>query len=103
MIERIQSAVDYSRTQDAAGQPPYQTAQFTLPVGHPGLEILREAHANGIAFQINASPTEECYELGVPAPVTVTQVGIDPQWWIGKSRAELRAGPFASKADVKRA
>jgi len=44
--------------------------------------------------------------LGVPRPDWVKQggwLGIqDPQWWVGRSVAELKAGPWADELEVRR-
>jgi hypothetical protein len=49
----------------------------------------------------------EIWEVGVPRPYLVTEGALggvhDPQWWLGLDGAEIRAGPFADDADVKRA
>lgn len=48
------------------------------------------------------------YELGIPPPdLVVAAVGVvtrhTPQWWVGKSAAHIRAGPWADAVDLCKA
>jgi hypothetical protein len=48
------------------------------------------------------------YELGVPVPYFTREgAGVrlihTPHWWVGKSAAEVRAGPYADDAEIRKA
>jgi hypothetical protein len=76
--------------------PPHPALAFLRPLSdEPGRGGTSSAHF------IYADTVEEVYELGMPGPVQ--QDGVDPRWFHGRSRAELRAGPFAEPADVRAA
>lgn len=104
-LERIRTAIAYTRNQLSAGLEPAVWSDFTIGRINPpstALVLLRRAHHNGIAHKINESDGGACYSLGVP-PAGMMFGAISPQWWKGKSRAEMKAGVFANEADVKKA
>jgi len=48
------------------------------------------------------------YELGVPVPYLVKEgAGVlllhSPQWWLGKTAVEVKAGPHGKEHNIKRA
>ncbi|KAI4665335.1 uncharacterized protein J4E78_002795 [Alternaria triticimaculans] len=103
LFHRIQSGITYTLSTTT----PLQTTRFTIPTttSKPttlaALNLLR-THATLIA----SSPLFEIYELGVPRPDWVKQggwLGIhDPQWWVGRSGAEVKAGPWADELEIER-
>ena len=104
LVGRIQSGIDYVREQQGKGEAIKQSTrfEFTTTSQSRASNLLRR-----FATQICASTTHEVYELGVPRPDWVT-AGIlpglhDPQWWLDKTAAEVKAGPWAEEHDVKRA
>jgi hypothetical protein len=101
IIERILSAIDYSKAKKKARQSVKQTTRFTLSkdTDRLALNLLREATNNGLAKLIFTTPEEECYEIA--APDQPQHMGLDPQWWEGKSAAEIRAGPLADGEDIE--
>ncbi|KAF5846174.1 hypothetical protein GGP41_003618 [Bipolaris sorokiniana] len=104
LLTRIHSGLSYTATQKSLNLPITQTTRFSLcpqyPTHLPALTLLRKH-----AILISISPTHELYELGIPRPDWVQEGAItgihDAQWWMGKSRAEIKAGPWADEADVK--
>lgn len=69
-------------------------------------KILHRAHTAGHVQLIRSSSVpsgEQVYSVGVPLAPSGRYFpsGIDPQWWVGKSRAEIKAGPFATKKQVR--
>ncbi|KAF2873688.1 hypothetical protein BDV95DRAFT_567555 [Massariosphaeria phaeospora] len=108
LVARIQSAIDYCREQEDAGQPVAQTTQFTVPTSaSEALTLLRGAHHSGHAEFICGAPDFECYEIGIPRQHLVAQGAVgatvhDPHWWVGKTQAEVRAGPYATAVDIRR-
>jgi hypothetical protein len=101
IIERILSAIDFSKAKKKAGQSVKQTTRFTLSkdTDRSAFNLLREATNNGLAKLIFTNPEEECYEIA--APDQPQHKGLDPQWWEGKSAAEIRAGPLADREDIE--
>jgi hypothetical protein len=104
LLERIQAGVEYTRAQQRLGEAVKQTTRFTLSTDTPSraLSLLRRYGT----LIVSAADFEE-YELAVPRPDGVKE-GIlpglhDPQWWVGLSAAEMKAGPHADEAGVKRA
>ncbi|KAF1847093.1 uncharacterized protein K460DRAFT_279972 [Cucurbitaria berberidis CBS 394.84] len=104
LLCRIQSGIEYVHEQQSKGEAIMQTTRFELTTKSPSpaLDLLRR-HAT----LVHTSTTHEVYELGVPRPDWVT-AGIltglhDPQWWLNKTVAEVKAGPHAEENDVKRA
>ena len=103
LLHRIQSRITYTLSTTT----PAQITRFTIPTttSKPttlaALNLLR-THATLIA----SSPLFEIYELGIPRPDWVKQggwLGIhDPQWWVGRSVAEVKAGPWADELEVRR-
>ncbi|OCK75792.1 hypothetical protein K432DRAFT_408723 [Lepidopterella palustris CBS 459.81] len=108
----IINAIDYTTRSLTAGQPILATTTFRvltyLNGENIGISALREAHARGIAQLVFMSPIAEAYDIGIESKHTTmlmwTEKGtaVDPHWWVGKIKAQIAAGPFASEADVKR-
>ena len=109
LTQRIRAAIAYTTISLAAGLEVEVTTQFRVPLSppHPALSLLRPLSnepgtgGTGLAHFIYADALEEVYELGMPGPLQ--QDGVDPRWFHGQSRAEVRAGPFAEQADVRAA
>ncbi|KAG9191349.1 hypothetical protein G6011_09437 [Alternaria panax] len=106
LLRRIQSGITYTTSQHGLNLPTAQTTRFhistTKPSSLAALNLLR-AHST----LISSSPSFETHELGVHRPDWVGQ-GIlpgvhDAQWWVGRSAAEVKAGPWAYEGDVRRA
>jgi hypothetical protein len=78
IIERILSAIDYSKAKKKAGQSVKQTTRFTLSkdTDRSAFNLLREATNNGLAKLIFTNPEEECYEIA--APDQPQHMGLDP-------------------------
>lgn len=72
------------------------------PSSRPALSLLRR-----YGTRIALAPPFELFELGISRPDWVAEGDLpgihDPQWWAGKSQAEIKAGPHADEADVRRA
>lgn len=106
LLDRIHSGIRYMQHQHQLGQPVQQTTRFQIdtsnPLSRPALTLLRR-HATLIA----SAPSFELFELGIPRPAWVKEGELpgvhDPQWWVGKSQAEIKAGPFADEEGVRRA
>jgi hypothetical protein len=84
---------------------PFQTATYTPS----DINLIALALLDSIpAVVIYTSPSFIIYELGIPVPYFVAESsGISlihtPQWWIDKSAAEIRAGPWADETDLRKA
>ena len=104
ILNRIQEGVKYMRNQWSAGEPVKQTTRFAMSATsrNPALTLLRK-----YGILINTSKAHEVYELGIPRPQWVAEgmfPGVhDPQWWLGRTAAEIKAGPYAGPDVVKRA
>jgi hypothetical protein len=115
LVERIKSGIRFTATLRSQGHMPAQITYITLPITSPpsqSLTLLRDAYHDGdisgkrLAELVYKSYTEERYALGVPPsyPARAFPSGIDPQWWVGLTKAEVRAGPLReSKADLRKA
>jgi hypothetical protein len=107
LTRRLRAAIDYTTARLAAGLKVELMTRFYVPSSppHPTLTFLRPLSdepgrgGTSIAHFIYADAVEEVYELGMPGPVQ--QDGVDPRWFHGRSRAEVRAGPFTEPADVR--
>lgn len=108
VIARIEACVAYMRSLKP-GQHAYADAAFTLATfpETTGLLLLRQAAADGIATLLFDTPTQhggaECYAIG-QGPLAIAlpfPLPVDPQWWKGMSRAEIKAGPLAGSEDIK--
>lgn len=102
MLGCIQSSIAYFRTQRTKDEGLMQTTRITVSSTLPYIALLRR-----YATIICTSTTYETFDLPVPRPDWVTE-GIlpglhDPQWWVGKAAAEVKAGPHADKHDTKKA
>ncbi len=105
LLRRIQECVEYTQSQAAKGETALQTTRFAVSTSppRPALELLRRYGKLVLTLD-----KHEVREIGCPRPDWVTQ-GIvpggvhDPQWWLNKTLAEVKAGPYAKESDVKRA
>jgi hypothetical protein len=108
LLDRIHAGIKYMQTQRSLGEAIQQTTRFEIDTANPSLHMalnLLRRHGTLIA----SSPGFELYELGIPRPDWVQPGGggvsgvHDAQWWVGKTAAEIKAGPYADEADVKKA
>ncbi|KAF1954371.1 hypothetical protein CC80DRAFT_550397 [Byssothecium circinans] len=102
---RIREGISFSRSTHATPDGAACSTDFKILITTPpctSLTLLREAHSTGIAFLINESIEYETYSLRLP-PVIRTLHAAEPQWWVGLSAAEIRAGPIRTAEDVKEA
>ena len=114
LIARIRTGIHYTRSQLRKNLPPMQTTRFTIPLPteiytpttaeNTALALLRSSPATSIL----TAPDFEVFELGIPIPYfvpegAVGQVIHSAHWWVGKSAAEIKAGPHAEKTDIKKA
>jgi hypothetical protein len=115
LVERINSGIRFTATLRSQGHVPAQITYITLPITSPSsqsLTLLRDAYhdcdisGKRLAELVYKSYTEERYALGVPpsCPARAFPSGIDPQWWVGLTKAKVRAGPLRdTKADLRKA
>jgi hypothetical protein len=107
LLNRIHSGIEYTTSRAAKGLPPMQSTRFAIPLRtatHTRALSLLQA---GPATIIRTSPTHVVFELGMPIPYVVSEgAGVrlihSPHWWVGKSAAEVKAGPHAEEKDVSR-
>ena len=102
LIDKIYAAISYVRGLPTNSPPAAYnnfTFEFTNPPSTP-LKLLRAAHNAGFAHLISESDYGVCYSIGVPLAPKITGE-INPQWWLGKTGGEIRAGPFASEEKIK--
>lgn len=102
----IRIAISYTRDQLASGSLPAVTDYFSLNLAPPSeaLTLLRRAYHNGLATLISSSRAHETYSIGIPpGPASKKFGGLNPQWWVGLSRAEMKVGPFRDEADIRKA
>jgi hypothetical protein len=105
-LDRIHTAISYTRAQLATGFLPAVIDYFNLTHASPteALNLLRRAHYDGHATLISSSPAHETYSIKIPpGPASRKFGGFNPQWWAGLSRAEMKAGPFRDESDVRKA
>ncbi|KAF2825718.1 hypothetical protein CC86DRAFT_370637 [Ophiobolus disseminans] len=91
-----------------------QTTRFTMPLPTKtyipsssettALNLLRSSSA----ITILTAPDFGVFELGIPVPYLLPQGSVGhiihtPQWWVGKSAVEIKAGPYAEPSDLKKA
>jgi hypothetical protein len=114
LLNRIHSGIEYTTSRATKGLPPMQSTRFAIPLrtatytpsrAHTRALSLLQA---GPATIIRTSPTHVVFELGMPIPYVVSEgAGVrlihSPHWWVGKSAAEVKAGPHAEEKDVRRA
>ncbi|CAE7020644.1 hypothetical protein CFE70_002897 [Pyrenophora teres f. teres 0-1] len=106
LLCRIHSGIRYVAAQHRRDEAIEQTTRFEIDLSkasfQPALDLLRRH-----AILIFPSSRFEVFELGMPRPDWVKEGGVpgvhDPQWWVGKTAAQIKAGPFAKEHDVKRA
>jgi hypothetical protein len=113
LIVRICEGIDYTTSQNSSDLPIMQTTRFSIPletstyapsaVEATALSLLQ----NSVATIISTSPSHIVYELGVPVPYFVPEgAGVrlihTPHWWVGRSAAEVRAGPYGEEADIRK-
>ena len=113
-LTRIRTAIDYTRAQRRKRLHPNQTTRFSIPLPTEhytpsateatALRLLRASPA----LKVLESPHFVVYELGMPVPYLLPQGSgrrliHTAQWWMGKTIAEVKAGPHAEPRDAKRA
>ncbi|KAJ8117305.1 hypothetical protein OPT61_g1463 [Boeremia exigua] len=116
LLYRVLTGLDYTRSQEAKGEKIMQTTRLVLKERehrHPesALEILRQARRDGhavcIAMSYHEADVIEVWEIGVPRPDWISEGAFggihDPQWFYNKSPAQVKAGPYATDADVDKA
>ncbi|KAF2004209.1 hypothetical protein P154DRAFT_587810 [Amniculicola lignicola CBS 123094] len=104
LLARIKSAIEHSTLQANAGKPVQQSTRFTLPLPSASLELelLNKAEKQGVAVCIWESPNEKCFEVGISStPFRASEIGAD--WWKGMAPGHMRAGPFATRTEAKKA
>jgi hypothetical protein len=114
LIVRIHEGIAYTLSQNSSDLPIMQTTRFSIPLKTSAytpsatealaLSLLEESPAT----LISTSPSHIVYELGVPIPYFVPEgAGVrlihTPHWWVGKSAAEVRAGPYAEDVEIRKA
>jgi hypothetical protein len=114
LITRIRDGIAYTLSQTSNDLQVMQTTRFSIPrktsayapsaTETLALSLLEESPAT----IISTSPSHIVYELGVPVPYFTREgAGIrlihTPHWWVGKSAAEVRAGPYADDAEIRKA
>jgi hypothetical protein len=114
LLNRIHSGIEYTSSRLSKNLPLMQSTRFLIPLRTTtfapskthvkALSLLRSSSAT----IIRKSTTDVVFELGMPIPYVVPQgAGMrlihSPHWWVGKSTAEMKAGPHAEEKDVRRA
>ncbi|KAF2821216.1 hypothetical protein CC86DRAFT_386747 [Ophiobolus disseminans] len=107
-MQLIEECLEYTHSCRVNNDNPRMNRRFQVPVTFPVsqlLLVLRNATRNGLAGLIWASPNEECYEVGSRPPpeydgYPFATIG-PPQWWVGKSAAEIKAGPLADDRAIR--
>ncbi|CAI6230076.1 unnamed protein product [Periconia digitata] len=100
--DRLRECIAHTQSEISNGRQPNVCSHFVVPVTKPpstALILIRNAETAGLASFINAGPKFEIYSLGVPPAIQTFQA--DPQWWAGMSKAEMRAGPLATPAEIR--
>ncbi|KAH3979384.1 hypothetical protein HBI64_180600 [Parastagonospora nodorum] len=114
LLSRIHEAIEYTRSRMSQGLPLMQTTRFemwleTVTYKPSDTEVYAfEVLDDSPATIIFVHPDYIVYELGIPPPdLVVAAVGVVPrhtaQWWVGKSAAQVRAGPWADAVDLRKA
>ena len=112
LLHRILSGIEYVQAQRVKGEDVMQTTRFVLRRRdhlHPGsaMHVLWQAQRAGYATLIASSGSSGVWELGIPRPDWVTEGAFggmhDPQWFHGKTAAEIKAGPFATQSQASEA
>ncbi|KAF2265876.1 hypothetical protein CC78DRAFT_542845 [Lojkania enalia] len=103
---RIRSAVSQSLLRSSVNSRPHLYTDFTLATSpsSQGLTLLRQAHARRQAFLISASSTHETYSISIGRVEAAKPFNFsyeDPQWWMGMSKAEMKAGPGADDKKIR--
>jgi hypothetical protein len=114
LLNRIYSGIEYTNSQTAKKLPVMQSTRFRIP-RHTAKHTPSSEHVLALSL-LQSSPatiiftsrTHTIFELGMPIPYMVAQgAGVHlihtPHWWIGKSAAEMKAGPHGEEKDVRRA
>jgi len=99
---RIRDSIAYTRACHAKGTNPIACSHFRIPVTNDSriLTLVRDAETKGLATFIYGSPKVECYSIGIsPQPRYLREP--NHSWFVNSSRAEMRAGPIRTDADVK--
>ncbi|USP81831.1 SPS1, Serine/threonine protein kinase [Curvularia clavata] len=106
LLDRIRLGVAYMERQQALCERIMQNTRFQIDTTD---ESTREALTLLCSYGtlVASAPFFELFEIGIPRPDWVAEGDLpgihDPQWWVGKSQAEIKAGPHADEADVRRA
>lgn len=100
--------INYTHDRLTARPPrPLTTFYNVTTIAHPypsmGCLMLREARRQGLAQLVRSTGATEVYTVGAPPPATRFLDGFGPHWWVGKTPAQVTAGPLAEKADVRNA
>jgi hypothetical protein len=113
LIVRIRDGTVYMLSQNSSDLPIMQTTRFSIPLKTPAYtpsatEALALTLKKSPATLIYTSPSHIVYELGVPIPYFVPEgAGVrlihTPHWWVERSAAEVRAGPYADEVEVRKA
>jgi hypothetical protein len=113
-LTRIRTAIDYTHAQRCKRLHPNQMNRFSIPLptehytpSATEATALRLLLASP-ALKVLESPHFVVYKLGMPVPYLLPQgSGMrlihTAQWWMGKTTAEVKAGPHAEPRDVRRA
>lgn len=101
----VEECISYVR-EALASQPPHPlTHSINIPVSaFPSSEsciLLRQAVLEGLAQLASATSNTETYTIACRPPVA--PLGIGEHWWVGLTPAQVRAGPWADKDDIRQA
>jgi hypothetical protein len=110
LLVLIHTAIEYTQDCIKDCTHPRVTRRFPIDITNPPSKILttlRQAAKCGIAHLVFSKPEMEYYELGVPPALVPTGYPYfssgSPQWWVGLSAAQTRAGPMAQPLQVREA
>jgi hypothetical protein len=81
----------------------YNVTTIAHPYPTPACLMLREAHHAGLAQLARSTDATEVYTVGAPPPATQFNGGFGPHWWVGKTPAQVLAGPMPEYRDVRNA
>lgn len=101
MQERIRAAIRHRECHNATSKQQVAYNYVTVAVTDPpscSSELLQDF---GIPTLIKEDRGSETYAL--PIPITQAFGALPYPWWAGLSPAQVRAGPLADEADVKKA
>jgi hypothetical protein len=81
----------------------YNVTTIASPIPSSSCLMLREAYRAGLAQLARSTDLSEVYTIGAPPPVTPFAGGFGPHWWVGRTPAQVRAGPLAKKEEIRNA